>query len=227
MAIVRPSPIITQISGSLGSVTFRRGRGCTILARRPTKTRVQSLAQLERRAALARATHHWAALSSDDKATWANVATQITHTNPLGQRIKYTGFQLAVRHNTFRALAAIPMIDVPPASVSAPGPDYAYITLGPTIITGVCHFQSPVTVRRVWYFAQRCFQCRPVGTNYWTFIKYYSGQATDFDALRTEFEAKLGHPDAGECVKYRIISQAHDYLLAAAYEGSTLTIGAP
>lgn len=172
---------------------------------------------------LARTAHHWHTLSDDEQALWRTAASQLTHTNALGQRIKYTGCQLATKHNFFRCLARIPLINVPPTHISAPQPRFANIRASTFHIYGSACFMAPITHRRVWYFAQRCYSHQIKHPNFWTFIKYKYGTACETDHLETEYEAKLGWPPYLEMTKYRVITEAVGYLMASPIIGAVPT----
>ena len=84
MAIARSSPIIGAISGTLGSSTFRQTRYGLVIARHGRRVDSQTPPQQFRRAMMAALHLTWTGLSVQDRATWTNVAQNVTFPNRLG-----------------------------------------------------------------------------------------------------------------------------------------------
>lgn len=75
MAKILPSPLISQISGSVGSGTFRTSKSGTILYSTPPVKRVETVWAQEARIIQSTAAADWNNLSDDKKAWWTRAAT--------------------------------------------------------------------------------------------------------------------------------------------------------
>jgi len=214
MALVRTSVLVQQISGSVGSVVFSNARAGCVAGKRPCKSRTPSRRTLEQQARIATLTSHWRSLTTDQQAQWRTAGTQFTRTNRLGHRCKFSGYELFMRENVYRNIAALAIEEIPPLNLTAPGPESAaFFTALPTI-RAYAHVGEHQTNRHAWFFAQRCCKTSLSKTPYWTFIVSSAGTSTSIDNITTPFVAALGAPQVGEVIRSRIIVQAEDCLVS-------------
>lgn len=99
MALVTPSATISNISGSIGSLTFRSSRYGSVVARRGRPTNAPSSKQLSSRAAYTYLTNNWRTLSTAQLDAWRALAQTLPQTNRLGQTFYLSAFQLFVKQN--------------------------------------------------------------------------------------------------------------------------------
>jgi len=84
MAIFAPGPLASQISGSIGALTFARHRGRPVVRMRPSKLTATSQTILLRRARFALAMRAWPTLSDYHKAQWLAFAPSFQLHDRLG-----------------------------------------------------------------------------------------------------------------------------------------------
>jgi hypothetical protein len=100
MAILKPGAIIGAISGTVGGVTFKNGRGPIVLAHRQRIPATSTRLQINSQARFLRACNAWRAMTTLQRAGWAIAARTYPHSNRLGLTVYMSGFQFFVHTNT-------------------------------------------------------------------------------------------------------------------------------
>ena len=125
MATIRPGPLVSEISGSIGGTSFLNS-GASQFARsraKPIETHAQTLNEC--RNLLRGAGALWSALSAADREKWTVLAASVPAPNVLGQVRHYSPFGLfcaAVLHQADRPFPVVPPAPVaiiPTETVSA------------------------------------------------------------------------------------------------------------
>lgn len=104
MAIIRPSPIVGAISGSLGGQTFVNSK-TGLIARIRTHHRPNQAANLlAQHTRFATVSRRWRTITTQDREAWKALARQSPQTNRLGVTSPRTGYglYLAVNLNSIR-----------------------------------------------------------------------------------------------------------------------------
>ena len=119
MALVKTSPIISDIRGSIGGVCFSRSRHGVTIRRSITPTKGQSNTQSLSRAYYTQAIAYWrTTLTDDQRLAWNAAAQTITFRNRLGDPTQPSGFQVFMRSalnsvagfHTFHATPPSPLV---------------------------------------------------------------------------------------------------------------------
>ena len=101
MANIRFSAAIADARGSVGGVTFTRGKGGAVLRTRIKPTNPRALNQRLAQARLVYVTEQWSgALIAAQRSAWQQYADNTTWTNKLGDVIQLGGLAAYVRLNT-------------------------------------------------------------------------------------------------------------------------------
>lgn len=218
MAIVIPGPLVQQISGSVGPVTFKRSRHGAVAAKRVTKTRGHSKELLAQQARIARLARAWHTLTTFQRSAWASLAARHSHTNALGQRIRWTGFELFIHENVLPLLADQAIAEDPPLEGRTQTFHSTITFIGQTgmLIHIVAPYDTPGA--RGWCFCQRCFSDRPRWPIRWTYVGFDIGPGVCAIWIQPMFLAKLGQPPAGELVRVKLIFQGKDFMLTKPFE---------
>jgi len=115
------NPILAELSGSIGDVTWSHNRGGAYARRRAVPVNPSSAAQTAVRSALQTVSSRWStALTSADRAAWSNWAASQTILNPLGLPISLTGQQAFVMLSSRLQLLGLTIPDTPPLSMAPP-----------------------------------------------------------------------------------------------------------
>lgn len=94
MAKVELGPIVSSVSGSIGSATFNRRPGATVVYNRPLPRRQASAAQLFHRSLITRAAAAWTTLDTSYKLAWSTMAKQEQIPTFFSKGKRWTGRQL-------------------------------------------------------------------------------------------------------------------------------------
>lgn len=128
MALIKTAPIVSDLRGSIGGVTFSRSRHGLTARRRVKPTRGASDSQSRARAAFSIATAYWRTdLTESDRLAWNAAATTLNLRNALGEPSNPSGFGLFMRINLPRMIGGPALTDTPPAVLIAQWPSvYIY-----------------------------------------------------------------------------------------------------
>lgn len=99
MAIVRLGPIVSAISGSVGSVVFIAGGRSTVARLRPVTVENTSSYALRSKVHMANIRRYWSTMTDLQKQTWTTAGHDIPQTNALGVSSPMTGFNYFVMTN--------------------------------------------------------------------------------------------------------------------------------
>jgi len=125
MALVKTSPIISDIRGTVGGVCFSRSRHGVTIRRAITPTKGQSNAQSLSRTAYSQAVDFWRnGLTEANRIAWIDAAKTITFRNRLGDPTQPTGFQLYLRSALASLHSAFTFPFLPPDPLLAPFPEH-------------------------------------------------------------------------------------------------------
>lgn len=117
MAIVKPSPAVSSIRGSLGGAVFRFHRGKIITYSKPRPRRPNSTAQQTSKAAHSLCTRRWiTVLSAAQRAAWDRLAAAHHFAADAPHHPATTGYSLYLSENVRRIVAAIAILDTAPAN---------------------------------------------------------------------------------------------------------------
>ncbi len=133
MAIIRLGPIVSAISGTVGSVVFIAGGRSTVARLRPVTLFKTSPFLARSKVRMQNLQRHWSTLTTLQKDAWQTAANDINQTNSLGQASPMNGFQFFIMTNkvVFPAVFSIleepavlqpfDVVDSPAVSFSAAG----------------------------------------------------------------------------------------------------------
>jgi len=144
MAIFRPGPLVSGISGNLGSVNFVSGARAPVVRRRIVKTDPASPEQLRVRTAYNRLWKIWQALTAAEQTPWTVAALQFPRTNRLGLDNPLTGWQLFYEINFYDVWQVTP---ISPPFVPLPPPLSAAQALTDLVLTATRDLAFQLTVR--------------------------------------------------------------------------------
>lgn len=114
MAIVKLGPIVSGISGKVGTVVFANAKQALVLRPTPVTRRKTSDFLLRSQGFMSRIRRHWPTLTTLQQNAWRTAAAALSSANRIGQARPRTGFQYFVLTNkvVFPGLPSI--IDNPP-----------------------------------------------------------------------------------------------------------------
>jgi len=216
MAIVKLGPIVNDISGSIGGVTFTRNRGTTVLGRRQRKRKNVTDAQRVQKIRYAQRHNQWITLSDDDRAQWEQLAAQFAVRNRLGLPRTLSAYQLYMK----RALQHLQDFGgdnpFPPPLLTAPTP----YNLSATINAGGSKsltLSFPSNSWNAWIWGSRPITEAPINTfNRWSYLGVFTVTGTsDTATVTTAWDASLGDPAAGERCGLRARIGKNGYFISA------------
>ena len=109
------SQIFTQVSGSIGGITFFQGRSGMTARARAIPTDPNTAQQIVVRGALAALATRWGSvLTAAQRAAWDVYAANVSMVNPLGDQINLSGINQYVRSNTELHVAGATLVDAAP-----------------------------------------------------------------------------------------------------------------
>lgn len=99
MAIVKLGPIVSGISGKVGTVVFANAKHALVLRPTPVTRRKSSGFLLASQNFMSRIRRRWATLTDEQQNTWRTAAATLSSTNRIGQTRPMSGFQYFVMTN--------------------------------------------------------------------------------------------------------------------------------
>lgn len=206
MALIKPGPLIADVSGDLLGINFVRNTA-GIIARKKLQRRKQSTpAQLAQRAKFKLVVTLWRSLTDAQRADWALDATLMPQPNRLGDVRPSSGFQLFLSLNLLAITPAHSFYEThnvaqrtsPPTSLALEFTSPA----GPYNVT-----TEPTPVFPEWhvYFGARSISENPVfHPANWRVIKVEQAPAAT-DNIATDWISILGAPSKNEVVAVKIL----------------------
>ncbi len=126
MALIKYGPLASEVSGSVGGVTFARVHDAKACRSWRAPVNKRSLLQLEMRRELSRASFRWFDyITQASRDAWDTYAATCAFTNPLGDAYTISGFNMFTRNAFFEQLFAAEGVEVqdisdPPAGTGFP-----------------------------------------------------------------------------------------------------------
>lgn len=107
MAKIVLSALISNISGSIGGVTFATGSNGLYVRSKSRGANRNTAIQQDRRYNLASYAANWRGLTDAERTSWIEAAYQFPYVDSLGVTKRYTGYQLYIKTNMVLVTAAI------------------------------------------------------------------------------------------------------------------------
>ena len=155
MAKMVRGPVVGNISGSLGSVVFTRGRGSNVIRQRTRPVLVDSVARVRSQGDLGAASRAWGGLSRAEKAAWNLWAARHPEADVLGVRRAMTGREAYCRLTSRMLRGALPPPSTPPA-VEASSTQYVITATCSAALHGALLYMVPSlnhVAYQVWVWA--------------------------------------------------------------------------
>lgn len=135
MALIKPSPLVNDLRGSVGGVTFGRNSAGMFARAKVTPVNPDTALQIDIRAKFGIATIAWrSTLNQTQRDAWNLLGTTTFFKNALGDDFNPSGIQLFIRSSVLLQLAAQPVVLTPPATAVVPVGEF---TIVHTIATGI------------------------------------------------------------------------------------------
>jgi len=158
MALITPGPLVQEISGSVGGVTFRQGAAApTVAARRPFR-RTSSPQALRWKAAMGNARLLWNATSPADRAVWNACAAAYPRTDRLGIQRTWTGRRAFTRLAAFALACGLNPPDATPWLLTPPTPLLGEPSFGAGYVTLTIKAAQPYDYAELYVEACRSFR---------------------------------------------------------------------
>lgn len=113
MARIIPSPLISNIKGSIGGVTFQHSQGGTSVRIKPAIPSSRSGLQNNLRLAMQLVVQSWPSLSSNHKAAWASLRAQLNKNPNSFFSGKWSAKQLFTSYNMYKVLSGLSILASP------------------------------------------------------------------------------------------------------------------
>jgi len=117
MARVKFSPIVSDIAGSIGGITFQKNSYGNSLRMKPFPIKVGSQKQLDQRSILKQVQYAWQALSDSQKKAWQNFSAfsaSFANHNP---KSLLSGYNLFLKYNILRLTCGLSILSTVSFSV--------------------------------------------------------------------------------------------------------------
>jgi hypothetical protein len=193
-------------SGSLAGTTAGRNRFGQYERSRAIPVNPSSTAQALVRARMSANSAAWRALTSAQRAGWADLGMSMVRNNSLGQAYTLQGNQAYNSVNNDRLLCGLTVVPDAPALVTPPVPTGAVVTLTAASLS-IAYTPTPLPAAT--YLALFASPQRSAGRNYegdLRFIKLSTAaQASPLVAL-TEYTAKFGVPVVGNRIFFGLVT---------------------
>jgi len=153
MARVTYGALITELTGSIGGITFQRNSSGNIARLKPNMPVNPSLAQQSQQKYLISLTAAWSSLSDANKITWNNLAAAHDHVNEWSEEKAMNGFQWFISSGlNMKAMSLAPLSTAPAWTTVNALPDFV---LSASAISLLCTWtpNPDVTGYRVHFYA--------------------------------------------------------------------------
>lgn len=135
MALIKPSPLVNDLRGSVGGVTFGRNSAGMFARAKVTPVNPDTPRQIDIRGKFAIATIAWrSTLNQTQRDAWNLLGTTTTFKNALGDDFNPSGIQLFIRSSVLSQLVASAVPLTPPATAIVPVGEF---TIAHLIATGI------------------------------------------------------------------------------------------
>lgn len=137
------SSVYTQVSGSLGGITYSHNRGGLYARARSIPTNPSSTAQQLVRAAFTELVSAWSdELDASEISGWETYAANVPVTDAFGDPLTLTGQQMYIRCNTPRLYVGLPRVDSGPTEMTT-GVPQQWTALSASATTNQVTFTIP------------------------------------------------------------------------------------
>lgn len=126
MARVKFSVLLSEVNGSVGSATFQRSRGGSILRNKPLPTKTRSVSQLNARQIMNSVQQAWSGLTLAQQNQWTSFNSFVPSYQKNNQNFIISGFALFLKYNLIRMHAGFSILT-----------SFEYTSLAPLILDPV------------------------------------------------------------------------------------------
>ncbi len=225
MAIIKPSPFVEAISGTIGGITFANSKNGTTVRMRGRKKKATSAPQLAQQAKYADALHQWRDLSDDDRTAWQFSASQIQFPNALGTNRRLNGYQLFMKNKLtptalFVQRDSIPFVPIVTASATS---------ITPTFTSGgskLIAWSSPgiFDTALALVYGSRPVTTAPVTAfRFWTSVGQFITTIPPIN-VADRWDDLVGDPQPGETVGIRFVPWSNPSIAALPFETTTTVL---
>ena len=205
MAKGKLGQIITDLSGSVGSTTFKRSGSGLVIYNKPPSKKTFTEDQYSVQARMSIIINHWRSITEPQRQNWNKAALNYGPYMGVGSGKKASGYQAFIK---FNMLAWVGMYY---PETNAPDP----VRLPALAITNVIIRNAGLAIvytqdaswnanNRVEVSAARCFRVYDKTVSGYKTLRYFSQDSTGEYEFTTELFEALGVPQVGEYVKIRV-----------------------
>lgn len=161
MAILKPSPLIGAITGTLGAVDFVQGATGLYVRKRPRSTIRRSPAVSLHRERFSTLINHWREMTESQRQAWRQAAALSNFRNRLGVPRRLSGFQLFLKIN-LSPIRRDTIDEVAPDTLTATAApaDVTIVRAPAADIFAEFTIDTPSPTQQVWIYC-----ARPVSTS--------------------------------------------------------------
>ena len=123
MARVTYGPLVTELAGSIGGVTFQKNSSGNVARLRSKKPLNPSQSQSDQQVTLSMLVSLWPSLSQANKDTWDALAAAHDHITPWGETKTLNGYQWFMACNLNNISCGFPVLSTAPAFASITPPN--------------------------------------------------------------------------------------------------------
>lgn len=220
MAIIRPSPIIGAISGTLGSTNFSNSRYGPVARKQLARVNKLTQKQLAQRSRFSDTVKGWSELTEDQRLAWRSAAQLVVRPNRLGVNRSLSGFAFFLQYNLAH-VEATSIFSVPPTIlIRTPSIEnvvpFLSVSLGMVLTATLPPSSDDYDI---YTYCARNVSGRPITfANNWKFIQKDTepdgGQILDIEA---SYLAVFGSLIEGERLAFRIKTHLPDQLFSASF----------
>ena len=212
MAKYKPSAILGQIKGSIGSTTFQGGNVSSIIRHRGYKRGSSSIARSTQTSLLVQITTVWKTLSSTQQRAWANAALLYPFVDKFGTTYFASGYQCYTAYNNILQQVGIDVVNTPNI-VTTPinvGP-FDVNTLTSTKVVLEWTGTSPVGLRLMVFATSGVSPGRNLNNAKYRYIGYWDiATLSNYDFFHY-YNNVFGAPLTGTQIIFKVFSVAPSY----------------
>ncbi len=207
MALIRTGPVVADISGKVGAVTFAQTKNGTILRSNGIHVKATSARTLLRESHYALARNGWNAKDEAQRQNWITAATQVKYPNRFGEPHNLSGFQFFMKI----ALLLAATNDFPTLEPPQMLPTVPLLNPGLSIVIGGTYqwtFDNPGGLSGMagFTYAARPFTTSPTtSSRYWKFIERGVIGFGNPQIFQDSFNEQMGTPLVGERIGIRFM----------------------
>lgn len=209
MAIFRASPLIGNITGTLGGIAFVNSKAGPVIRARPRRTKTTNPRTLEMRVKLQSLRHAWQRLTEEQRTAWRQSAAGYAFTNRIGVTSRLSGFNMFVKvnalgYNVPSVPLNPPVLDPPPLTRSGSRILSRFEVISGGLKTFFLETGTIGPVNHAFVYCARTFSSAP--RRFWnTFKLVYD--AEQFPGLHDmpDWDSLIGDPQVGEQCWMKII----------------------